>query len=140
MDQDWPFVDTSSHCRRDEVRESKTSVRSGRLQARFPPTVKHFQLSVLFFILSCSLIDRPEWQQLLERCRQLLASVAQEVPEENVSKLKLTDMALDASIELGHWEEALQYGQQTLPVYRYRECGCVCVSHEWKVHWDMQFF
>lgn len=49
--------------------------------------------------------------------------MAQEVPEENLYKLKLTDMALDASVELGHWEEALQYGQKTLPVYRYRECS-----------------
>lgn len=88
----------------------------------------HFPLSALcFFLISSSLIEPPEWQLLLERCRHLLASVAQEVPEENVYKLKMTDLALDASIELGHWEEALQYGQKTLPAYRYRECGCVCV-------------
>ncbi|XP_075906291.1 histone-lysine N-methyltransferase SMYD3 [Nelusetta ayraudi] len=62
--------------------------------------------------------EKSEWQLLLERGRHLLASVAQEVPEENVYKLKMTDLALDASIELGHWEEALQYGQKTLPAYR----------------------
>lgn len=65
-------------------------------------------------------MEPPEWQPLLERCRHLLASVAQAVPEENVLKLKLSDMAVDACIELGHWEEALQYGQRTLPAYRYR--------------------
>lgn len=79
------------------------------------------------FLFRSSLIDPPEWQLLLERCRQLLASVALRVPEENVYKLKTTDMALDACIELGHWEEALQYGQKTLPAYRYRECLCVCM-------------
>lgn len=84
-------------------------------------------LPCFFLLISSSLIEPPEWQLLLERCRHLLASVAQEVPEENVYKLKMTDMALDASIELGHWEEALQHGQKTLPAYRYRECGCVCV-------------
>lgn len=86
-------------------------------------------IGLVFFLISSSLIEPPEWQLLLERCRHLLASVAQEVPEENVYKLKMTDLALDATIELGHWEEALQYGQKTLSAYRYRECGvfvCVC--------------
>lgn len=82
--------------------------------------------SFFFLFLFCSsLIDPPEWQLLLDRCRHLLASVAPEVPEENVFKLKMTDMALDASMELGHWEEALRFGQKTLAAYRYGECRCV---------------
>ncbi|XP_029284611.1 histone-lysine N-methyltransferase SMYD3-like [Cottoperca gobio] len=30
----------------------------------------------------------------------------------------MTDMAVDASVHLGHWEEAVGYGEKTLPVYR----------------------
>lgn len=40
------------------------------------------------------------------------------MPDGNVYKLRVTDMALDASIQLGLWEEALAYGEKTLPVYR----------------------
>lgn len=68
-------------------------------------------------------MDPPEWQRLLERCRHLLASAAPDVPEENLYKLKVTDVALDASIQLGRWEEALQFGLKTLPAYRYRGWG-----------------
>ncbi|XP_073320601.1 histone-lysine N-methyltransferase SMYD3 isoform X1 [Pagrus major] len=58
------------------------------------------------------------WQTLLESCSHLLSTVGCDVPEENLYKLRVTDMALDASIHLGHWEEAVGYGEKTLPVYR----------------------
>ncbi|KAG7236049.1 hypothetical protein INR49_001451 [Caranx melampygus] len=58
------------------------------------------------------------WQSLLQSCNDLLSTVGGDVPEENLYKLRLTDMALDASINLGHWEEALRYGMKTLSVYR----------------------
>ncbi|KAK2854211.1 hypothetical protein Q5P01_006872, partial [Channa striata] len=59
-----------------------------------------------------------DWGALLESCSRLLSAVGGDVPDENLYKLRMTDMALDASIHLGHWEEALRYGQKTLPVYR----------------------
>lgn len=40
------------------------------------------------------------------------------MPEENLYKLRVTDMALDASIQLERWTEAVEYGQKTLPVYQ----------------------
>ncbi|KAM6943616.1 histone-lysine N-methyltransferase SMYD3 [Xenentodon cancila] len=57
------------------------------------------------------------WEELLESCRHLLTNVAGEVPDENLYKLRITDMALDAAVHLGHWEEALTYGVKTLPAY-----------------------
>uniref|UniRef100_A0A665V220 [histone H3]-lysine(4) N-trimethyltransferase n=1 Tax=Echeneis naucrates TaxID=173247 RepID=A0A665V220_ECHNA len=59
-----------------------------------------------------------DWQALLHRCSTLLSTTGCDVPDENLFKLRMTDMALDASIHLGHWEEALSYGQKTLPIYR----------------------
>ncbi|XP_070687221.1 histone-lysine N-methyltransferase SMYD3 isoform X1 [Pempheris klunzingeri] len=59
-----------------------------------------------------------DWRALLESCSHLLSSVGDDVPDENLYKLRVTDMALDASIHLGHWEEAVGYGEKTLPVYR----------------------
>ncbi|XP_072236440.1 histone-lysine N-methyltransferase SMYD3 [Leuresthes tenuis] len=58
------------------------------------------------------------WQELFESCCHLLANSGAEVPDENLYKLRMTDMALDASIHLGHWKEAMTYGLKTLPVYR----------------------
>ncbi|XP_038557424.1 histone-lysine N-methyltransferase SMYD3 [Micropterus salmoides] len=58
------------------------------------------------------------WQTLLESCSHLLSTVGSDVPDENLYKLRMTDMALDASIHLGQWEEAVRYGRKTLPVYR----------------------
>ncbi|XP_061566922.1 histone-lysine N-methyltransferase SMYD3 [Cololabis saira] len=57
------------------------------------------------------------WGELLEGCRHLLTNDAGEVPDENLHKLRITDLALDASVHLGHWEEALTYGVKTLPAY-----------------------
>uniref|UniRef100_A0A8C7WM80 [histone H3]-lysine(4) N-trimethyltransferase n=1 Tax=Oryzias sinensis TaxID=183150 RepID=A0A8C7WM80_9TELE len=58
------------------------------------------------------------WLELLENCSNLLTSAGEEVPDENLYKLKITDMALDASVHLGRWEEALSFGLKTLPSYR----------------------
>ncbi|XP_022049275.2 histone-lysine N-methyltransferase SMYD3 [Acanthochromis polyacanthus] len=58
------------------------------------------------------------WTALVERCSHLLLAAGGEVPDENLYKLKITDMALDASIHLQRWEEAMRYGVKTLPVYR----------------------
>ncbi|XP_059209043.1 histone-lysine N-methyltransferase SMYD3 [Centropristis striata] len=57
------------------------------------------------------------WQALLEGCSHLLSTVSGDVPAENLYKLRMTDMAVDASIQLGHWEEALGHGEKTLSAY-----------------------
>ncbi|XP_042363613.1 histone-lysine N-methyltransferase SMYD3 [Plectropomus leopardus] len=59
-----------------------------------------------------------DWQALLKSCSHLSSIVGAAVPDENVFKLRMTDMAVDASIHLGHWEEALGYGEKTLQAYR----------------------
>ncbi|KAG7482414.1 histone-lysine N-methyltransferase SMYD3 [Solea senegalensis] len=58
------------------------------------------------------------WEALLKSCSHLLSTVGVDVPDENLYKLRMTDMALDACVHLGRWEEALGYGEKTLPVYR----------------------
>ncbi|CAG5853905.1 unnamed protein product [Menidia menidia] len=58
------------------------------------------------------------WQKLFESCCHLLTDTGGEIPDENILKLRITDMALDASIQLGLWKEALIYGVKTLPAYR----------------------
>uniref|UniRef100_A0A1A7WRW9 [histone H3]-lysine(4) N-trimethyltransferase n=1 Tax=Iconisemion striatum TaxID=60296 RepID=A0A1A7WRW9_9TELE len=57
------------------------------------------------------------WEEMLEGCSHLLSAVNGDVPDENLYKLRITDMALDASVHLERWEEALRYGVRTLPVY-----------------------
>ncbi|XP_028257746.1 histone-lysine N-methyltransferase SMYD3 isoform X2 [Parambassis ranga] len=58
------------------------------------------------------------WQVLLESCNQLLSGDGGTVPIENLYKLRILDMALDASIHLEQWDKALIYGVETLKVYR----------------------
>uniref|UniRef100_A0A3P8VBY6 [histone H3]-lysine(4) N-trimethyltransferase n=1 Tax=Cynoglossus semilaevis TaxID=244447 RepID=A0A3P8VBY6_CYNSE len=58
------------------------------------------------------------WETLLKSCRRLLSTVVNNVPDENVYKLKLTDMAVDACVHLQLWEEALSFGRKTLSVYK----------------------
>ncbi|XP_054892310.1 histone-lysine N-methyltransferase SMYD3 [Poeciliopsis prolifica] len=58
------------------------------------------------------------WLALLESCSNLLSAAGAELPDENLYKLRVTDMALDAAVQLGQWEEALRYGMKTLPAYR----------------------
>lgn len=74
--------------------------------------VQHY-CSFSFILL---LID---WQVLLESCGRLLSAAGVEVPDENLYKLRVTDLALDAAVHLGQWEDALRYGMKTLPAYRY---------------------
>uniref|UniRef100_A0A668A0T2 [histone H3]-lysine(4) N-trimethyltransferase n=1 Tax=Myripristis murdjan TaxID=586833 RepID=A0A668A0T2_9TELE len=59
-----------------------------------------------------------DWQAVLEGCSSLLLPDGGAVPDENLYKLRVTDLALDACVHLAHWEEALRYGEKTLPVYR----------------------
>ncbi|XP_056135302.1 histone-lysine N-methyltransferase SMYD3 [Lampris incognitus] len=59
-----------------------------------------------------------DWQAVLECCHSLLSQLGSAVPDENVFKLRVTDIALDACVQLAQWEQALQYGVRTLPVYR----------------------
>uniref|UniRef100_A0A3B5LW73 [histone H3]-lysine(4) N-trimethyltransferase n=1 Tax=Xiphophorus couchianus TaxID=32473 RepID=A0A3B5LW73_9TELE len=69
---------------------------------------------------SFSLILVPvDWPALLESCCNLLSAAGAELPDENLYKLRVTDMALDAAVQLGQWEEALRYGMKTLPAYRF---------------------
>lgn len=55
IDQDWPFVDTSSHRQRNEARVSPTH--SGQLWAGVSPNVMHFLLSALFFSLDFFILN-----------------------------------------------------------------------------------
>ncbi|XP_034432962.1 histone-lysine N-methyltransferase SMYD3 [Hippoglossus hippoglossus] len=61
---------------------------------------------------------KSDWEALLQSCSDLLSTVGGAVPDENLYKLRMTDMALDASIHLGRWKEAVRYGEKTIPVYR----------------------
>lgn len=79
--------------------------------------------------MSNSLITSLDWLELLESCSNLLTSAGEEVPDENLYKLKITDMALDASVHLGRWEEALSFGLKTLPSYRLGSL-CLCVPQK----------
>ncbi|XP_055010288.1 histone-lysine N-methyltransferase SMYD3 [Boleophthalmus pectinirostris] len=56
--------------------------------------------------------------ELVDLCKQLLSAAGDNVPDENLYKLKVTDSALDACVQLGLWVEALSFGLRTLPVYR----------------------
>ncbi|XP_077480049.1 histone-lysine N-methyltransferase SMYD3 [Stigmatopora argus] len=57
-----------------------------------------------------------DWQTLLDGC--LLSTEDVDVPDENLYKLQLMDLALDSAIHLGRWAEATRYGERTLPIYR----------------------
>uniref|UniRef100_A0A674N3Y4 [histone H3]-lysine(4) N-trimethyltransferase n=1 Tax=Takifugu rubripes TaxID=31033 RepID=A0A674N3Y4_TAKRU len=87
--------------------------RQQRLEDQYCFTCHCQQLSLGGF----SLCPSSDWQTLVESCHRLLSTEGKRVPEENLYKLRVTDMALDASIQLGLWTEAVEYGQKTLPVY-----------------------
>ncbi|KAM9825692.1 histone-lysine N-methyltransferase SMYD3 [Syngnathus typhle] len=59
-----------------------------------------------------------DWQSLRESCTRLLSTEGADLPDENLYKLRLTDMALDCAVHLAQWEEATKHGGRTLPVYR----------------------
>ncbi|KAJ0002217.1 hypothetical protein NQD34_002013 [Periophthalmus magnuspinnatus] len=58
------------------------------------------------------------WQELLNLCKRSLSTAGDDVPDENLYKLKMMDAAVDACVQLGLWGEALAFGLRTLPVYR----------------------
>lgn len=60
-----------------------------------------------------------EWEQVLLSCQTLLKSNTSRLPDTNIYQLKLLDLAMDACINLGLWEEALHYGNRTLEPYRW---------------------
>ncbi|XP_025958444.2 histone-lysine N-methyltransferase SMYD3 isoform X1 [Dromaius novaehollandiae] len=61
---------------------------------------------------------KEEWEQVLARCQNLLSSNAGRLPDTNIYQLKMLDCAMDACINLGSWEKALNYGSRTLGPYR----------------------
>ncbi|CAJ1048916.1 histone-lysine N-methyltransferase SMYD3 [Xyrichtys novacula] len=107
LEEQYHFI---CHCQRCDSKDKDSLMLSGdesawqRLKEALPGLEK--------------LKAESNWEALLESCNHLLSAVGGEVPDENQYKLRLTDMALDASIQLGLWEDALRYGQKTLPVYR----------------------
>ncbi|KAL4623869.1 histone-lysine N-methyltransferase SMYD3 [Arapaima gigas] len=59
-----------------------------------------------------------QWDELLGGCQALLGDFGgTAVPDSNVYTLRLLDMAMDACINLGLWERALEYGTRTLQPY-----------------------
>nr|XP_013799382.1 PREDICTED: histone-lysine N-methyltransferase SMYD3 isoform X2 [Apteryx mantelli mantelli] len=62
--------------------------------------------------------SKEEWEQVLARCQNLLSSNADRLPDTNIYQLKMLDCAMDACINLGSWEKALNYGSRTLGPYR----------------------
>ncbi|XP_070590181.1 histone-lysine N-methyltransferase SMYD3 isoform X4 [Erythrolamprus reginae] len=63
--------------------------------------------------------SRKEWEHVLLSCQTLLKSNTSRLPDTNIYQLKLLDLAMDACINLGLWEEALHYGTRTLEPYRF---------------------
>ncbi|KAG9268984.1 histone-lysine N-methyltransferase SMYD3-like [Astyanax mexicanus] len=57
-----------------------------------------------------------KWEELLKECETLLAGDA--VPDANVYRLRLLDLAMDASISLDQYQKALEFGIRTLEPYR----------------------
>ncbi|KAG7279950.1 hypothetical protein CRUP_009925 [Coryphaenoides rupestris] len=56
-------------------------------------------------------------KEALPRLESLQAESNAAVPDENVHKQRVADVALDACINLGVWAQALAYGRRTLPAY-----------------------
>uniref|UniRef100_A0A8D2JDV9 SET domain-containing protein n=1 Tax=Varanus komodoensis TaxID=61221 RepID=A0A8D2JDV9_VARKO len=67
--------------------------------------------------------SQEEWQQALVVCRTLLKNNSTLLPDRNIYQLKLLDLAMDACINLGLFEEALSYGIRTLEPYRFYYTG-----------------
>ncbi|KGL77171.1 Histone-lysine N-methyltransferase SMYD3, partial [Tinamus guttatus] len=59
-----------------------------------------------------------DWEQVLAKCQNLLSSSEGCLPDTNIYQLKMLDCAMDACINLGSWENALNYGIRTLGPYR----------------------
>ncbi|KAM4744920.1 histone-lysine N-methyltransferase SMYD3 isoform 2-T2 [Anableps anableps] len=107
LEEQYHFI---CHCQRCNSRKEEGFMLSGEEE-------KWHQLKVDLPRLE-GLKTESNWAMLLESCSNLLSAAGAEVPNENLYKLRVTDMALDAAIHLGQWEEALRYGMKTLPSYR----------------------
>ncbi|XP_027871865.1 histone-lysine N-methyltransferase SMYD3 [Xiphophorus couchianus] len=99
------------HCQRCSSKKEEGFMLSGKEE-------KWQQLKVALPRLE-GLKTESNWPALLESCCNLLSAAGAELPDENLYKLRVTDMALDAAVQLGQWEEALRYGMKTLPAYRF---------------------
>uniref|UniRef100_A0A8C5BY38 SET domain-containing protein n=1 Tax=Gadus morhua TaxID=8049 RepID=A0A8C5BY38_GADMO len=62
-------------------------------------------------------LRRSEWTAVLENSGSLLSAAECAVPDDNVHKLRVADLALDACVNLGVWGRALTYGLKTLRYY-----------------------
>ncbi|KAG8123506.1 hypothetical protein E2320_018856, partial [Naja naja] len=60
--------------------------------------------------------DEQAWKEAKEIINTVGAPKSGE--DTNIYQLKLLDLAMDACINLGLWEEALHYGNRTLEPYR----------------------
>ncbi|XP_014865912.1 PREDICTED: histone-lysine N-methyltransferase SMYD3 [Poecilia mexicana] len=107
LEEQYHFV---CHCQRCNSKKEEGFILSGEEE-------KWQQLKVALPSLE-GLKTESNWPALLESCSNLLSAAGAELPDENLYKLRVTDMALDAAVQLGQWEEALTYGKQTLPAYR----------------------
>ncbi|XP_043916583.1 histone-lysine N-methyltransferase SMYD3 [Protopterus annectens] len=70
-----------------------------------------------------NLKSRKDWVQVLAVCRTMIKRSDGALPDANIYKMKLLDYAMDASINICKWDEALQYGCRTLEPYKLY-CGC----------------
>lgn len=82
-----------------------------------------------------------EWEQVLLSCQTSLKSNTSRLPDTNIYQLKLLDLAMDACINLGLWEEALHYGNRTLQPYRWELAllwfmAGICFHPRW---WDTMY-
>ncbi|XP_037549529.1 histone-lysine N-methyltransferase SMYD3 [Nematolebias whitei] len=114
LDDQYHFI---CHCQRCESPEKDGLMLSGEKTKWIPLKEALSRLEGLKTESRILYLYRANWQALLESCSHLLSAVG-ELPDENLYKLRITDMALDASVHLGLWEEALRYGMKTLPAYR----------------------
>ena len=71
--------------------------------------------------VTCRLADSDE--EMLKMCRDCLAKVKDVLSPFNVYMLRVLDHAFDSAISGALWEEALDYGVQTLQPYRSVLCS-----------------
>ncbi|KAJ8290595.1 hypothetical protein GJAV_G00015040 [Gymnothorax javanicus] len=58
-----------------------------------------------------------KWEEVLSESQALAGSCADSVPDRNVYLLRVLDFALDSCINLGLWDQALEFGTRTLQPY-----------------------
>ncbi|XP_036398732.1 histone-lysine N-methyltransferase SMYD3 [Megalops cyprinoides] len=59
-----------------------------------------------------------DFEKVLKECQDLAGRCRDRVSDRNVYLLRVLDMALDACVNLGQWERALEYSARTLEPYR----------------------